>query len=137
MNVKERIAYVRGLVEGSEFHGRDEQARAIWANLLLVCDTLADSIDAIEDSIEDVEEYLEALDLDLADLEDVVDDDVLVEVECQHCGEESYFEEDFLHDNNAEIMCPTCGSQLNVGDGHAITSGAVSIDPADSVKPVE
>lgn len=129
LNVKERIAYVRGLVEGSEFHGQDNRARAIWSNLLTICDHLADSIESVEDSVDDVEEYLEAIDLDLTDLEDVVDSDVMVEVECSNCGEEFFFEEGFIDDKDVEIMCPRCSAQLSITNGHAVVDGIASPAP--------
>lgn len=123
MNVKERIAYVRGLVEGSESSGQDEKVQLIWTEVLNICDSLADSVAALWESVDDVEEYLEALDLDLADLEDIAEgeaDQVFVEVECQNCGEEVYFEEDLLADDDVEILCPACGAELSVDSGYAL-----------------
>lgn len=71
MTVKERIAYVRGLIAGSDIPANGNDAlRTIWENLLLVCDGLADSIGALERSHEEMEQYVEAIDLDLCELEE-------------------------------------------------------------------
>lgn len=127
LNMKERIAYVRGLIEGSEFHGRDERAQAIWSNLLTVFDSMADSIDSLWKSVEDVEEYLEAIDLDLADLEEVAgeNEDDLIDLECSHCGETFSIEEGFLDDVDVEIICPNCGHEAltDVADVAATPAG--------------
>jgi ribosomal protein S27E len=124
MKVKERIAYVRGLIEGSDFCGADTQARTIWENLLLICDELAETVEKLDTSQRETDEYVEAIDNDLADLESEIygydgDDDEdedsaaadehLVEMECPRCGEEVCFEEDFLYDADVEISCPACG----------------------------
>lgn len=118
LNVKERIAYVRGLIEGSEFHGRDERAQSIWSNLLTVCDTMADSIDSLWQSVEDVEEYLDAIDADLTDLEEDLTDEALdlIDIECGHCGHTFSIEEGFLEDEHVEIMCPSCGREVGTGE---------------------
>ena len=89
MEIKERIAYIRGLLEGADFYGRDERGRAVWENLLGVCGQLADSIAALEEEQAELGAYLEAVDADLADLEEAADVPEYVVVECPHCGEES------------------------------------------------
>lgn len=119
LTVKERIAYVRGLIEGADAFSRDEKGRTIWENLLLICDALADTVQELEASQEEMETYLEAVDQDLTELEEGVVDgpETLVEVECPQCGEGVCFEEGFLYDENVEVSCPECGTQLLVGEG--------------------
>lgn len=136
MEVKERIAYVRGLLEGSEAMKNDQTALTLWGNLLHVCDQLADSIEELEEAHDEIEEYLEVVDADLCDLEEEVlgsgtllhsetveelDDDELeldddeeeyVRADCPRCGEEVYFEEGFLYDEGVEVSCPDCGEIL-------------------------
>lgn len=119
MTVKERIAYLRGLIEGSAFLGKDPQAKAIWENLLDICDGLADAVQELEDEQEETQEHVEAIDCDLTDLEaevygyedeDDIDGGDMVEMECPNCGEEVYFEEEFLYDSDIEVSCPGCGT---------------------------
>ena len=141
MEVKERIAYVRGLVEGSEELQRDPATRSLWENLLAVCDGLADSISEIRSAQGEIEEYVEGIDADLEELEEEVygysdggndeegeagedeeasDEDDLVRAQCPRCGEETYFEEDLLYDDKVEISCPECGEILFRGGEHTI-----------------
>lgn len=116
--VKEKIAYLRGLMEGSEFYANDSHAQTIWNRLLDIMDDLADQVESLRVSQEEAEEYLEALDNDLSDVEDEVyghdeDDEIeFVEMECPNCKEIVYFEEDFLYDDDVEISCPECGTVL-------------------------
>ncbi|HLT58084.1 MAG: hypothetical protein LOD91_06690 [Limnochordales bacterium] len=136
--VKEKIAYLRGLLEGSDFWGQDAQARAVWEKMLEIFDDVADHIDELEAGQEEVEEYLEAIDADLGELEEEIyghrhdeddddddddDDDEetnFVEMECPNCKETVYFEEDFLYDDDVEVACPECGETIyTTGDGSA------------------
>lgn len=131
MNVKERIAYVRGLIEGSEFCGKDAQAKNVWDNLLRICDDLASELNDVSEGQEELEEYVEAIDSDLSDLEgDIYDEDdddecgcascapdddaaePVVEMECPKCGEDVVFEEGFLYDADVEVTCPECGATV-------------------------
>ncbi|HLS91281.1 MAG TPA: hypothetical protein VK101_08525 [Limnochordia bacterium] len=137
MEVKERIAYVRGLIEGAEGFQADATSRAVWDQLLLVCDALAESLSELE-------EYVESIDADLFQLEEEIyggeldeeeeDDELLdedfVRAECPRCGEEVYFEESLLYDDNVEISCPECGEILFRGNNNG------RFDPEDEEEPV-
>lgn len=112
VEIKERIAYIRGLLEGAEFSGGDDRGRAIWENLLGVCSQLADAVNLLEDEQADLGAYLEAVDADLSDLEEITDIPDYVIVECPHCGEEVCFEEEFLYDDHAQVACPDCGEEI-------------------------
>ncbi len=162
MEVKERIAYVRGLMEGSESVRQDPSTRALWENLLTVCDGLADSVGRLTSAQDEIEEYVEAVDADLGELEEEVygleeegdviileeeedeadADEEMVRVECPRCGEEAYFEESFLYDDNVEISCPDCGEILYRGGEHSVEfeeenpayNGEVYFTPADGTE---
>lgn len=121
--IREKIAYLKGLMEGSDFYRRDGHSEAIWNRLLEILEDLSDQVEALRQSQEETEEYLEAIDSDLGDVEeelygsddddDDVDDDVeFVEMECPNCGETVYFEREFLDDDDVEISCPECGQVL-------------------------
>jgi len=151
--VKEKIAYLRGLLEGSDFWGQDAQARAVWEKMLEIFDDVADHIDELEAGQEEVEEYLEAIDADLGELEEEIyghrhdhdhddDDDYddddedddeddeetnFVEMECPNCKEKLYFEEDFLYDDDVEVACPECGTTIyTTGDADGKDGEAAS-----------
>lgn len=140
MEIKERIAYIRGLLEGAEFYGRDDRGRAVWENLLGVCGQLADSVAALEEEQADLGAYLEAVDADLADLEEVTEVPEYVVVDCPHCGEEVCFEEEFLYDDHAQVACPECGEEIKEAEAldvalEASTPGGVGAEsiPAESL----
>lgn len=121
--VKEKIAYLRGMVDSSESI-KEQQTKVIFQRILEVLDELADDVDELYFGQEELDEYVEALDLDLADLEDDVEgdnccghhsheeQDEMVEMECPNCQELVFFEEDFLYDDDVEITCPECGEAL-------------------------
>lgn len=155
MEVKERIAYVRGLIEGAENFQPDPTGRTVWENLLLVCDELAESVAQMETAQSELEEYVEAIDADLCELEDEVygderrvvtftpedadafeddeNDEEFVRIDCPHCGQEVFFEEEFLYDDSVEISCPECGEILFRGSDN----GHIDFDEEDeSVAPL-
>lgn len=124
-SLRERIAYVRGLIEGAELSDNGALTRDILDRMLDIFDAVADDVDDLELSRREVEEYLEAIDADLGDLEDEVlgtdyeeseedDDDAnFVEMQCPGCNAAVYFEEDFLFDDaDEEVACPECGEVL-------------------------
>lgn len=134
--VREKIAYLRGLLEGADLASNDVNPRVVWEKVLDIFDAVAERIEELELGQEELEEYLEALDADLGELEDEVhghdhdydddedeeDDDAhFVEMECPRCGETVYFEEDFLFDDEHEVACPECGEII-------YTSGAGADD---------
>jgi len=118
--VKEKIAYLRGMVDSTESF-KEEQIRLVFQRMLEVLDELADDVDELYFGQEELDDYIEALDHDLAELEDTLDDDCcgdhdhddeMVEMECPNCQEMVCFEEDFLYDDDVEITCPECGETL-------------------------
>lgn len=134
MRVKERIAYVRGLITGAERFDDGPVAKRAWEELLLACDQLADAMESLERSHEETLAIVDGIDADLSDLEDEIygdefeveydgesddelfaDDDLdddLAYVTCSHCGERVFFEVSLLSDDTVELCCPECGEAL-------------------------
>lgn len=118
--VKEKIAYLRGMLDANADGLKGEQTLAVLQRVMTILDDLADQVDEVED-------YVEALDSDLADLEeeyfhdddcscaddhDEFDDLEMVEMECPSCQEVVCFDEEFLYDDNVEVTCPECGGTV-------------------------
>lgn len=134
--VKEKIAYLRGMVDSSESI-KDGLSRVVLQRILEVLDELADDVDELYHGQEELDEYIEAVDLDLAELEDEgcdcdhhhskEDDDGMVEMECPTCQEMVWFDEDFLYDDDVEVTCPECGETLfssgDLDDSHLDIDG--------------
>ena len=128
MTVTEKVAYLKGLVEGLDL-GKDDKEKKVINAVLDVLEDLALAVSDLDDEMELVTEQLDAVDEDLADLEEVfyeeLDDcdcdcddcdcgcdcdDEMYEVECPNCGEMIYFDEEIILDGEAE--CPACGEVL-------------------------
>jgi hypothetical protein len=122
-DLKEKTAYLRGLIEGAAFP-KDDKEKLIWDGLLDFCDEAAEELSELSDSQNEVEDYIEAIDEDLGSLEkyfynngeddedvDVVfskdpDNQGMMELNCPHCNEEICFED---QNGDYEVICPECG----------------------------
>ena len=120
--LKERAAYLRGLLEGADFV-QDPKQKLVWEGLMDFCDGVAQDMEEMGDSQSDFADYIEAIDEDLSTLEkyfynqeedeedEVVftagDHQAVMELTCPRCKEEIYFEDE---PGNYEVMCPECGS---------------------------
>ena len=127
MTVTEKVAYLKGLVEGLDFDKNEKETKVINA-VLDVLEDLALAVSDLDDEMALVTEQLDEVDEDLAELEDIFYDecddcdcdcdcddccdcdDDMYEVECPSCGEVIYFDEEIILDGKAE--CPSCGETL-------------------------
>ena len=129
MNVSEKAAYIKGLIDGMSIDTSKDEGKvlAAMANLL---EDLALSIQDLEDETATLNEYIEEIDEDLGDVEEYVydeddcdcdcccddddcdccDDDCL-EVECPACENTVCIGFDEI-DDNGEAECPCCGAIL-------------------------
>ena len=78
MTVTEKVAYLKGLVEGLDFDKDDKETKVINA-VLDVLEDLALAVSDLDDEMVVVTEQLDAVDEDLADLEEIFYD------ECDDC----------------------------------------------------
>jgi len=122
MNSSERVAYLKGLLDGMNLNADDNQVKLIRA----IVDTLGVMCEEFEMVAEETMELGETLD----DLEEEVttiarllyeevfgdefedDEDKMVEVECPVCGEEFYM--DVLEAIAGDVECPECGAEIEV-----------------------
>lgn len=135
-DLRERIAYLQGLVEGLKLDEGKDEGRI----LKQVVDIIADLTDELEDlqvAVEDLEDYMDSFDEELfEEFEDDDDDDELdfddddeffccedddidyVEVECPQCHDIICFESDIIDDEDIiEVTCPNCSKVVFVNDG--------------------
>lgn len=111
----ERVAYLRGLCDGSGF-SEDTKEGKVLLEIVDILGEFADSIVELADKQDELEEYAEAIDEDLSDLEDDFYDDEdedddgidFIEISCPSCGEEIEIDEDLLYDEESDIICPVC-----------------------------
>lgn len=123
MTTSEKVAYLKGLVEGYGVAGGDTKEGKILAQILDILEDLALDVDDLDASIEELSEGLDVVSDDLEDLEDLVyddwddededdddDDELCYEVTCPECGDSICFDEDIL--DSGSISCPNCGAKL-------------------------
>lgn len=125
MTTSEKVAYLKGLVEGYGLAGGDTKESKILAQIVDILEDLALDVDDLDASVDELSEGLDVVSDDLEDLECVVydewdddededddedDDDFCYEVTCPECGDSICFDEDTL--DSGCIACPNCGAKL-------------------------
>lgn len=128
-NLSDRVSYIKGLAEGLKLDTEKNEGKLIEKILELLGD-ITKELEEVKEDQDDLNAYVEAIDNDLGDLEDVVlgdedgededfmdgededdEDDNLVEYTCPHCGEEMTFEVDSF-DFDEDYLCPNCHQPL-------------------------
>lgn len=116
MNAQEKIAYIKGLMEGMKLDKDSDEAKLFGA-IVEALDIIAEDIEEVKDDIYDLNEYAEAMDEDLYDVEEEVfadDLDGYAEFACPECGEIICLdEEDFCNDS---VKCPACDHEIFLDD---------------------
>ena len=116
MDICEKIAYINGLTEGLDLDKTTKEGKILAAVIELLED-ITEEICQIEDACDDMSEQLDAVDEDLARLEDVIydddcdccdcdcdddcdcgccDDEELYEIECPNCHDTIYLDYDMI-----------------------------------------
>lgn len=119
MEITEKVAYIKGLVDGLGLDDSTKEGKVLLAvvnaldDIAMSISDLEDSVDLIGDQLDQLDEDVEELYSDLYDGEDDEDDDFdgeLYEVTCPSCGDTICVDEDML--DEGEIDCPNCGEPL-------------------------
>lgn len=122
MEMNEKVAYIKGLMEGMELDTTTKEGKVLNAivdvladitDKVLVMDEevgdLFDEVDAISEDLTDVEDYLFE---DEDDEDEDVYEDGLYEITCPACGEVVCVDEDMLADDN--LACPNCATKFEI-----------------------
>ena len=123
----EKVAYLKGLAEGMRLSAEHDQSKLMLA-VIDALETFAKESEATAAQLTELQEYVEEIDSDVSDLEEVLfseddededeyddddedDDDEdgegLIEYECPHCGTVIFFDEEAF-DMEEEHLCPNC-----------------------------
>ena len=138
MGISEKIAYLKGLMEGMNVDTESNEGK-LFAAVVDVLDEIALEVEDLTDEVMELGDGLDVISDDLSDVEDIVydewddDDDDDEEDEedeeeecyattCPECEEEIFFDDSVLEDGKVE--CPNCGATLE-------------FDPADLVEDEE
>lgn len=116
----EKVAYLRGMLEGMKFDADSDMGKIVL-KLIDIVDDLAHDLTDAEERADVMADYIDELDHDLGEVEEYVygddcdcccdddDDDDLYELECPNCGDKIYITEDML---NGSIECPNCNTKI-------------------------
>ena len=133
--LSEKAAYLKGLADGMKLEEKSDEGKMIAKIIDLLEDIAAtmNENDAIleefDERLEDLEEF--ATDVSEAcsggcdcgddcdcdcdcdcDEDDDYEDVEFYEVECPHCKEKVYFDEDMM--DNDDLICPNCGESIEI-----------------------
>ena len=117
MGVSEKVAYLKGLMEGLKIDTESDSGKMFKA-IIDVLDEVALEIEDLTDEVMEVGDGLDVVSDDLADIEEMVydededddEDEPVYMTTCPECEEEIYFDEDYLQDG--VVVCPNCGAKL-------------------------
>ncbi len=123
MDICEKIAYIKGLAEGLSLDDSTKEGKILNAIIDLLGD-ITEEICDIEDGCDELMEQIDAVDEDLASLEDFIYeddddcdcdcdcdcDDEVYEIECPACNDVIYLDADMLEEEG--MVCPNCGTDL-------------------------
>lgn len=131
MGAREKIAYLKGLIDGQNLADTPDKEK-FYAALVDALDSLAAAIEEHENVHGELDDYLEQLDEDVSDLEDRLDEldgdesggtgdddeadgedghfdeEEYESVTCPHCGNDFYYEP-ALYGGDEDLVCPHCG----------------------------
>ena len=108
MTITEKVAYVRGLMEGLDLDADKKEVKVLNAVIELL-DDMAATVSELEEGYQEMADQLDEVDADLGDLEEEFyggcDDD---ECDCC-CGDDDEEDlEDEMDDCYYEVTCPSC-----------------------------
>ena len=128
MGVSEKVAYLKGLIEGLKIDADSDYGKVFKA-IVDVLDEVSLEIEDLTDEVMELGDGLDVISDDLADVEELVydddefdeDDEPVYMTTCPECEEEIYFDETYLEDGT--VVCPNCGAALEFD--------AADLDPED------
>lgn len=134
-SLSDRVSYLKGLAEGLKLDTDKNEGKLIEKMLELLAD-MADELSELRQAQDETNEYVDSIDRDLSELEDIIydeddedcsgdcancekkdecedsdEDDGIVEYTCPHCGEEMTFEVESF-DFDEDYLCPSCHKPL-------------------------
>ena len=134
MEITEKVAYLKGLMEGMKIDTETNEGKILSAMVDILEDIgleledlwnaqgeLEDGLDVVSDDLEDIEDIVyDEDDEDDEDDEESFDDEYYEDdaeededcyaTTCPTCEETIYFDESVLEDG--EVICPNCGEKL-------------------------
>jgi len=121
-DISGKVSYLQGLSEGLSIKENTPQGKII-TGILKVLEDIAEEIDHINEQLAVYKDYVESIDQDLGDLEDMLgynddEEEDCIELVCHNCGEKIRVDSYLWDDEEDEIqyICPKCNEVIYVND---------------------
>lgn len=117
-NLKERASYVRGLMEGLSLDESKKETK-LFSAIIDLLDDIAGGVCDLDQDIEDICEEMDAMDEDIAGLEDEIygeetcecDDNCNCDEDCD-CGCNDEKDDEVFY----EVTCPSCNQKMRLDE---------------------
>ena len=118
METTESLGYLKGLLDGLDLDDNKKETKVFKA-IVDVLSNLAEDVDDMTEGMEMLAAQIDAIDEDLADVEDyLVDDDFDCDCDCDDCCDCDDEYQEF------EVECPLCGAEITV-DEDTVLNGTI------------
>ncbi|MFI3325447.1 MAG: hypothetical protein R3Y35_04655 [Clostridia bacterium] len=154
MNNSERLAYIKGLMEGLDLDKNSKEVKVITAivdlldDMCLSMEEMEDDFDLLSGQVDEIDEDLGSLEEDFyedcgcgcdhdheddhnergcgcdCDCDDDCDGDCHCDGDCT-CGHDHYYFEDDEDECQFEVTCPSCGDTIEL-DSETLDEGAIN-----------
>lgn len=111
MDTNESLGYLKGLIEGLEL-GDNKKETKVFNAIVDVLSHLVEDVDDMTQGMELVADQLDAVDADLAEVEDTVYGDDNKDESCECCDDDE--QQEF------EVECPLCNTPFKVDEETAL-----------------
>ena len=127
-NLTDRASFLKGLAQGMQLNKETNEGKLL-AEIIDVIGEMAKEMEKLQETYDELNEYVESIDDDLADMEEVIfgdeedgeeedgedsgcrDDDEengeTISYACPHCGHEMEFNAGDV-DFDEDVLCPAC-----------------------------
>lgn len=137
-HIRRELSYVRGMMDGQA--EPETMEGKVLRRLVSVIDDWVEETSHLATRVSELEEYVEAIDEDLDDVEQIAyDTDELelgmMELECPNCQENVLVDEDVFEDMTiSEVLCPECRNVILVNESPATEMTETNTE-VDQVEP--
>ncbi len=116
MNLTDKMAYLRGMVDGMELDLNSTKEGKVLGQILDVMQEMTAYVTDLQTQVDELTEVCDLLDQDLGDLEDIVFEEESDDEPYCYCEDDDM--EDDADDDEVlyETVCPSCGSTINISE---------------------
>ena len=120
MNLTDKMAYLRGMVDGMELDLTSTKEGKVLGQLLDVMQDLKAYVSDLQTQVDELTEVCDLFDQDLGDLEDIVYDEDDEDDAYYSCDDDDDFDDDDFDDDDDETLyetvCPSCNNVIALSE---------------------